>query len=91
LNERPSLLLRSIGRYWSIVEPRAFTNIINRCDLNSKIGQQHLKFLVEKGYLQVQREAEKTTYRTTESAQEYIALFSKMYDTLFDNLPGFRL
>jgi predicted transcriptional regulator len=81
--------------YWEILvycrEPRAFTNIINRCDLNSKIGQQHLKFLVDKGYLQVQREAEKTTYRTTGSAQEYIALFSKMYDTLFDNLPGFRL
>lgn len=81
--------------YWEILvycrDPKTFTNIINRCDLNSKIGQQHIKFLTEKGYLQVQNDNEKTVYRTTESAQEYITLFSKMYGTLFDDLPGFRL
>jgi len=72
-------------------EPRTFTNIINRCDLNSKIGQQHLQFLVDKDYLQVQKEDEKTTYTTTGKAQEYVSLFSKMYGTLFDDLPGFKL
>jgi predicted transcriptional regulator len=81
--------------YWEILvycrEPRAFTNIINRCDLNSKIGQQHLRFLVDKGYLQIEKKDEKTTYITTGKAQEYITLFSKMYGTLFDGLPGFKL
>jgi len=81
--------------YWEILvycrEPRAFTNVINRCDLNSKIGQQHLSFLVEKEYLLVRKDDEKTMYSTTAKAQEYITLFSKMYGTLFDDLPGFKL
>ncbi len=81
--------------YWEILvycrEPRTFTNIINRCDLNSKIGQQHLKLLVDKAYLLVRTNEGKTTYSTTPNAQEYITLFSKMYGALFDDLPGFRL
>jgi predicted transcriptional regulator len=81
--------------YWEILvycrEPRPFTNIINRCDLNSKIGQQYLRFLVDRDYLRVRMENEKTTYSTTSKAQEYVSLFSKMYGTLFDDLPGFKL
>jgi predicted transcriptional regulator len=81
--------------YWEILvycrEPKTFTNIINRCDLNSKIGQQYLKFLAEKEYIIAQKDDDKTTYKTTENAQEYITLFSKLYGTLFDSLPGFRL
>jgi predicted transcriptional regulator len=81
--------------YWEVLvycrEPKTFTTIINRCDLNSKIGQQHIKFLVDKGYLLVQKDEERTTYATTAKAQEYITLFSKMYGALFDDLPGFKL
>lgn len=81
--------------YWEMLvycrEARTFTNIINRCDLNSKIGQQHLKFLVDKGYLQAMKEGDRATYLTTAKAQEYITLFSKMYGALFDDLPGFKL
>ncbi|OPY31776.1 MAG: hypothetical protein A4E32_01378 [Methanomassiliicoccales archaeon PtaU1.Bin124] len=81
--------------YWEILvfcrEPRSFTNIINRCDLNSKIGQQHLSFLAGKGYLSTTEQGERTTYTTTGKAQEYITLFSKMYGELFDELPGFKL
>jgi predicted transcriptional regulator len=81
--------------YWEILvycrEPKTFTNIINRCDLNSKIGQQHLRFLVDKDYLHVLKEDEKTIYTTTGKAHEYVSLFSKMYGTLFDDLPGFKL
>jgi predicted transcriptional regulator len=81
--------------YWEVLvycrEPKTFTNIINRCDLNSKIGQQHIKFLVDKEYLMVQNDGERTTYATTVKAQEYITLFSKMYGALFDDLPGFKL
>jgi predicted transcriptional regulator len=81
--------------YWEILvycrEPRTLTNIINRCDLNSKLGQEHLGFLQARGYLLVDRQGERTTYATTEKAQEYITLFSRMYGALFDDLPGFKL
>lgn len=81
--------------YWEILvycrEARSFTNIINRCDLNSKIGQQHLGFLVGKGYLSTDDLVDRTNYITTPKAQEYITLFSKMYGELFDELPGFKL
>jgi len=81
--------------YWEILvycrEPKTFTNIINRCDLNSKIGQQHIQFLTSKGYLHVEEKGEWTTYTATERSREYVSLFSKMYGTLFDELPGFKL
>ncbi len=38
--------------YWEILvycrTPRTFTAIIGRCDLNSKTGQEHLRFLVDR-------------------------------------------
>ena len=41
--------------YWEILvfckTPRTFTAIIGRCDLNSKTGQEHLGFLIDRGYL----------------------------------------
>lgn len=81
--------------YWEILvycrEPRTFTNIINRCDLNSKLGQEHLRFLHARDYLHIEKQDERTTYITTDKAQEYISLFSKMYGALFDDLPGFKL
>ena len=40
---------------WEILtyckNPRTFTSIIHRCNLNSKIGQEHISFLEDKGYL----------------------------------------
>jgi predicted transcriptional regulator len=71
--------------------PKFFTGIINRCDLNSKTGQEYLGLLVGKGYLSVIKEGEKTTYAATEKAAEYIALFSRLYQSLFDEIPGFKL
>jgi predicted transcriptional regulator len=58
---------------------KSFTGIINRCDLNSKTGQEYLEFLAGKGYLAVTKEGEKTTYTATEKAAEYVALFSLLY------------
>jgi predicted transcriptional regulator len=81
--------------YWEILvyckTPRSFTAIINRCDLNSKTGQDYLEFLIAKGYLSTVAEGEKTRYVSTPSAGEYIALFSSLYQKLFDTPPGFRL
>lgn len=81
--------------YWEILvyckTPRSFTSIINRCDLNSKTGQEYLGFLTAKGYLSAVTEGEKTRYVSTPAAGEYIALFSSLYQKLFDNQPEFRL
>ncbi|MFA7199754.1 MAG: winged helix-turn-helix domain-containing protein, partial [Methanoculleus sp.] len=52
--------------YWEILvfcrTPQSFTGIINRCDLNSKTGQEYLRFLVEKGYIVEVVEEDKTRY-----------------------------
>ena len=81
--------------YWEILmyckSPRSFTAIINRCDLNSKSGQEYLEFLRTKEYLLVTKDGEKSTYVATERAHEYIALFTEIYQKLFDTFPGFRL
>ena len=81
--------------YWEILvfckTAKTFTGIINRCDLNSKTGQEYLGFLCQKGYLLPEKDAEKTTYTATGRAAEYLALFSRLYQTLFDEIPGFKL
>ncbi len=71
--------------------PRSFTAIINRCDLNSKTGQEYLMSLAAKGYLTIVTEGNKISYVSTAAAAEYIALFSSLYQKLFDSQPGFRL
>lgn len=81
--------------YWEILvfcrTPRAFTAIINRCDLNSKTGQEYLEFLVARGYLTAERDGTRTLYAATDRAAEYTALFSELYRKLFDEHPGFKL
>jgi predicted transcriptional regulator len=57
----------------------------------STTGQEYLGFLAGKGYLSVIKDEEKTTYIATEKAAEYIALFSRLYRSLFDEIPGFKL
>lgn len=81
--------------YWEILiycrTPRSFTAIINRCDLNSKTGQEYLEFLTGRGYLGIIRDGDKTLYQSTDKATEYTTLFSSLYQKLFDTIPGFRL
>jgi predicted transcriptional regulator len=81
--------------YWEILvyckTPRSFTAIVNRCDLNSKTGQEYLEFLGKKGYLSMVVDGEKTRYVSTKGAGDYITLFSSLYQKLFDSEPGFRL
>lgn len=81
--------------YWEILvyckTPRSFTAIINRCDLNSKTGQEYLEFLGGKGYLTIVTDGQRISYVSTPSAGEYIALFSSLYQKLFDSTPEFRL
>ena len=81
--------------YWEILvfcrTPRPFTAIINRCDLNSRTGQEYVEFLVGKGYLERVQNGERTSYRATERAKEYTTLFSDLYQKLYDANPGFKL
>ncbi len=81
--------------YWEILvfckTPRSFTGIIGRCDLNSKTGQDYLGFLESRGYLFRVQDDGKTLYVATEQAKEYILLFSRLYQQLFDTGPGFKL
>jgi predicted transcriptional regulator len=80
---------------WEILvyckSPRSFTAIINRCDLNSKTGQEYLDFLAGRGFLSRVAEGEKIRYVSTPAAAEYTSLFSSLYRNLFDEQPGFRL
>jgi len=81
--------------YWEILtfcrKPKSFTSVINRCNLNSKIGQRHIKFLKKKGLLATVENQDKTLLVATERANDYTTLFSQMYKKLFDNSPEFRL
>jgi predicted transcriptional regulator len=81
--------------YWEILvyckSPRSFTGIINRCDLNSKTGQDYLEFLVARGYIALVTEGEKISFHSTPEAAEYIGLFSSLYQKLFDATPEFKL
>ena len=81
--------------YWEILVycriPKSFTSTINRCDLNSKIGQQHIKFLIDKKFLLLETIDDKKMYKTTEQAQEYITLFSQLYRKMYDGSPEFKL
>jgi predicted transcriptional regulator len=80
--------------YWEILvfckTPRSFTSIVHRCNLNSKTGQDYITFLSEKGYLSRITNDENIAYVATERAGEYIALFTRLYQALFDIRPGFR-
>ncbi len=81
--------------YWEILvfcrTPRSITAIINRCDLNSKTGQEYLRFLVTRGYLAAADSGDRAVYQSTPRAAEYVALFSSLYQKLFDAGPEFRL
>lgn len=71
--------------------PRSSTGIIGRCDLNSKSGQEYLEFLESRGYLLKVQDDGKILYATTDQASEYIALFTRLYQQLFDTKPEFKL
>ena len=81
--------------FWEILTfcktPRSFTSIINRCNLNSKIGQTHIEFLKKRGFLVEVENDGSTLLKSTEQAGAYIALFNKTYRQLFDDTPEFRL
>ncbi|MBE3122083.1 MAG: hypothetical protein IMZ43_02540 [Thermoplasmata archaeon] len=81
--------------YWEILTycktQRSITQIIQRCNLNSKIGQDYIDFLESKGYLAKTPEGNKSLYINTPTAKGYLDIFMKLYLELFKNSPEFRL
>lgn len=81
--------------YWEILSfcrtARSFTSIVGRCNLNSAIALEYLQFLVMKGYLTRLEEGDRTLYKTSENAGDYLNLFTKLYRELFDKSPEFKL
>ena len=81
--------------YWEILtfcrSPRTFTSIIHRCSLNSKIGQEHIGFLLSKGYLRTFEEGGRSLYRTTERADAFLDAFKEMYLGLYNRGLEFKL
>ncbi len=81
--------------YWEILTfcriPRSYTSIIYRCSLNSKIGQEHIGFLLSKGYLRNLEEERKSLYLTTEGAGVFLDAFKEMYLELYNRGPEFKL
>ncbi|MDI9644139.1 MAG: winged helix-turn-helix domain-containing protein [Candidatus Verstraetearchaeota archaeon] len=81
--------------YWEILTyceiPRLFTSIIQRCDLNSKNGQEYLDFLERKGYIARSSEGGKTTYSTTRAAKVFVDLFARLYLELYQDSPEFKI
>ena len=74
--------------FWEILifckTPKTYTSIIHKCNLNSKIAQDHLNFLTDKEYLSINNEDNKTYFITNEKAQDFLVLFSKLYQKLFE-------
>ena len=81
--------------YWEILtyarNQRTFTNIVQRCSLNSKIAQEHLGFLMEKGYIRRFEEDCQNYLRTTEEAKPFPDAFKDMYLELFNRGLEFKL
>ncbi len=81
--------------YWEILvyckKPRLSTQIVQRCDLNSKTCQGYLDFLLSKGYLRLVTESNVVTYLTTAKAGDYLGVFSSMYQELYGAPLQFRI
>jgi len=81
--------------YWEILiycrKPRLFTQIVQRCDLNSKTCEAYLEFLLNKGYVTVSSESNLVTYETAPKAKDYLELFGSMYQELYGAPLEFRI
>ena len=68
-----------------------YWEILTYCRLNSKIGQEHIGFLEDKGYLRRFEEAGQNLLKTTDDAKLFLGAFKEMYLELFNRRPDFKL
>jgi predicted transcriptional regulator len=81
--------------YWEILtycrNPRTFTGIVHRCSLNSDIAQEHIEFLLKRGFIRKYEEDGGNLYSTTEKAKVFLDSFREMYMGLYLRGPEFKL
>jgi len=81
--------------YWEMLtfcrNPRTFTSIVHRCSLNSDIGQEHLDFLLSRGFMKRYKDDGSNLFRTTEDAMVFLDAFRAMYLELYNRGPEFKL
>ncbi len=81
--------------YWEILTfckaGKSFTQVVGRCDLNSKIGQDYVDFLLSKGYLSRISVGDRPLLKTSDAAKEYLDTFARLYQSLYQNAPEFKL
>jgi len=69
---------------WEILrccrEPKRFTQIIQECNLNTIKAKKYLDLLLKKKLL----EKKGSYFMTTSKGEEYIDLFNKLYERIFD-------
>ena len=74
--------------FWEILmfckKKQTFTSIIRYCNLNSRITQEYLDFLLKKEYICIVEQKNKKFYLTSENSEEFIALFTSLYTELFE-------
>jgi len=52
------------------------TQIVYQCNLNFKIIQKYLSFLIERGYIAITKAKTRNLYRTTPKGNEYMDMLS---------------
>ena len=81
--------------YWEILtycrSPRTFTSIVHRCSLNSDIAQEHMDFLLKRGFLRKFEEGGSNLYKTTDKAGVFLDSFKEMYLEIYRKSPEFKL
>jgi predicted transcriptional regulator len=81
--------------YWEVLtycrNPRTFTSIVHRCSLNSDIAQEHLEFLLKRGFLKKYEEEGSNLHKTTEKARVFLDSFKEMYLEIYRKSPEFKL
>ena len=83
---------RSTGKSSCIVKrPGHLLQSLTGVTLIQRQDREYLEFLTTKGYISELIEDDKIRYVSTSSAAEYIALFSSLYQKVFDSPPEFKL
>lgn len=81
--------------YWEILSycksPRTFTSIVHRCSLNSDIAQEHMDFLLKRGFLKKYVEEGSNLHKTTDKAGVFLEAFREMYLEIYRKSPEFKL
>ncbi len=68
------------------------TRVMYRCNLNSKQIQQYLTFLLDYGFLEKRKDADRLTasYHTTKLGLKFLEIYEQLQDVLEKSAPAER-